>query len=470
MAETRRNLVVADHPIPYCPRTWAEGLHASFRRWAVLVLHRRAGKTTCELNHHQHAVLDDDWERGRLAFLLPEASSSHLTQLMQERCYWHVMPSYKQAELVGWGILQRIADPVVGRKFNQQKLRVTYPHGHVIQLLGADDPDSLRGPGLSGVSLDEYSQIPAKAFGEVLSKALADHLGYAIFSGTIQGTDQLYQMYQAVKDDPEWFSLWQDVDESLRTERGATIDALTRAMEDDRKLVRQGIMAQAEFDQEWYLSPEAAIKGAIYAIEMQAARSSGRVTAVPYDPALPVDTDWDLGILDKMAIWFSQSTRGGEVRLIDYYEACDEGLPHYATVLREKGYTYGTHWAPHDIEVRELASGRTRRAAAAALGIKFQIVPRVEVEDGIHAAKLLFPRCWFDQGKTKIGLDCLSHYRKRFNSSLQEFTNTPVHDVWSHGADAFRGLAVRQKPPTEKKPSGMFPWSQPSSEMGWLGA
>jgi len=192
-------------------------------RWFVWVLHRRAGKTTAELNHHQRAALDNDWERARLRFLLPDALESQIKTLMERRIYWHVMPSYKQAELVAWAFLKIIADPVPGRKFNESKLRVTYPNGNVIQLLGADDPDSLRGPGLSGLSLDEYSQIPANAFGEILSKALADHLGYCIFSGTIKGTDQLYHMYEAAKDDPEWFALWQNIDESLKTESGATI-------------------------------------------------------------------------------------------------------------------------------------------------------------------------------------------------------------------------------------------------------
>ena len=88
-------------------------------------------------------------------------------------------------------------------------------------------------------------------------------------------------------------------------------------------------------------------QGAYYTTLLAAARKDGRITRVPYDPALPVDTDWDLGIGDAMAIWFSQSLRSGEVRLIDYYENSGEGLPHYAGVLKEKGYVYGEHWAPH---------------------------------------------------------------------------------------------------------------------------
>ena len=178
---------------------------------------------------------------------------------------------------------------------------------------------------------------------------------------------------------------------------------------------------------------------------------SGRLT-VPSDPTLPVDTDWDLGVGDATAIWFSQSLRGGEIRLIGYYEASGEGLPHYAQVLRDRGYTYGTHWAPHDIRVRELGSGRSRLETAASLGIRFQIAPNVPLEDGIHAVRMLLPRCWFDAINAKAGLEALQHYRRDFNARLHEFKPTPVHDWAEHGASAFRYLAVRHRTPEAPKP------------------
>ena len=297
------------------------------------------------------------------------------------------------------------------------------------------------------MAFDEYSQHPPNIFSEVISKALADHLGFAIFLGTIKGQNQLYRTYQAGQDDPAWFTVWQDVDGSLETETDATTTLLRQAVEDDRKLITKGLMTQEEFEQEWYLSTDAAIKGAYYASLLTAARNDGRITRVPYDPALPVDTDWDLGISDKMSIWFSQSLRSGEVRLIDYYENSGEGIPHYAGVLKEKGYVYGEHWAPHDIRVRELGTGKSRLETAKNHGITFRIVRDIGVADGIDAARLILPRCWFDETKCRAGLEALAFYRKRYNERLQEFTDTPLHDWSSHGADAFRGLAVRHKPP-----------------------
>jgi hypothetical protein len=221
-------------------------------------------------------------------------------------------------------------------------------------------------------------------------------------------------------------------------------------MEDDRKLVLQGVMTQAEFDQEWFLSVEAAIKGAYYGDQMRAAREQGRLLALPYDTALPVDTDWDLGV-DAMAIWFTQSERSGNVRVIDYYEDVGGAMPAAIKAVKEKPYIYGTHWGPHDIETTEIASGLTRKQTAANMGIKFQVTPKLSVSEGINAVQLLLARCWFDEVRCSAGLEALRHYRKKWNQRLGVFTEEPEHDVYSHGADAFRGLAVRHQIPRIKQ-------------------
>jgi phage terminase large subunit len=276
--------------MPYLPRAWAKRLHASLRRWAVLILHRRAGKTTAVINHHQRAALMDDWERKRLRFLKPALSEADLDTLIHPpggRHYGHVMPLRNQAKLTVWDALKFYARPIPGVDFNEADLMVRYPNGNKLQLFGADNPDALRGPGFSGLSFDEYSQHPGNLFSEVLSKSLADHLGYAIFGGTIKGKDQLYRMHEKAKGDPDWFALWQDADTSLATEDDATIALLRQAMDDDLRLIAKGLMTQAEYDQEWFLSPEAAIKGAWFGAEIAAATKTGRICNVPHDPALP---------------------------------------------------------------------------------------------------------------------------------------------------------------------------------------
>lgn len=467
--------------IPYNPRVWAQQLHASFKRWAALVLHRRAGKTTAILNHHQRAATDDDWEKARLNYLNPSWSVAELHKLLKNRTYWHGMPTAAQARQTGaWDLLKDIARPIPGWKPNETYMTVRYPNGAKLQIVGLDDPDAKRGPGLSGLSLDEYSQIPPNAFGEVLSKSLADHLGYCIWAGTIKGEDHLFQTYQASRSNPEWFSLWQNVDVSLQTEAGATIKALRQAMEDDRKLVATGLMSQGEFDQEWYLSPEAAIRGSFYADYLAAARKEGRITKVPYDPMLPVDTDWDLGI-DAMAVWFSQSLRSGEVRLIDYYEdssgaglqgaiqAVKGQLPNPGKLqaiedanARRMRYTYGQHWGPHDIDTRQYAAeGKSSKQIAFGLGITFHTTPKLEVDQGITATQFFLSRCVFDESNCKGGLSALLNYRRTYNRRLSVFTATPVHDGASHGADSFRGLAVRHRTPVDSKPKAGGPPKRP---------
>jgi phage terminase large subunit len=416
--------------------------------------------------------MDDQWEKDRLLRVRPSLTEAELKELIRPpggRHYGHVMPTRVQAKMVVWDKLKHYASGIPGVKPNESELLLRLPTGHKIQLFGADDPDSLRGFGPSGISFDEFSQQPANIFSEVISKALGDHLGYAIFAGTIKGKDHLYKTYEATKDDPAWFSLWQDIDVSLRTEDGITVQLLEQAMADDRAQIAQGLMTQDEYDQEWYLSAEAAVKGAIYGRELTAARLEGRIGTVPHDPTLPVNTYWDLGM--NMAIWFEQSTRSGEIRLIDYYESGGKSsLPECIKLLREKPYTYGRHVAPHDIEVTELASGRSRRETAQSLGINFEIAPKLPIEDGITAVRMLMPRCYFDAKKCAPGLEALRNYRRDFNTRMNEFKDAPLHNWASHGSDAFRYMGVSYRPAKEKRPTYQAPGPRVSGDFAWAGA
>jgi hypothetical protein len=290
----------------------------------------------------------------------------------------------------------------------------------------------MRGIYSDGAVFDEYGLMPPTVFTEVMRPALADREGWAFFIGTPNGKNQFYDIAKQAQTEDGWFFA-----SYKASETGILPVAELQAA--------RAVMTQDEYDQEFECSFEAAVKGAIFAAELQQARSDGRITSVPYEPLLPVDTAWDLGVGDNTAIWFSQSTRGGEVRLIDYYEASGEGLPHYVNMLRQKPYSYGGHWAPHDIEVREFSSGQSRHATALSLGITFRIAPKVSIEDGLHAMRMLFPRCWFDATKTQAGLESLQHYQRDYNSRLNEFKPAPLHNWASHGADAFRMLAVRHQ-------------------------
>jgi len=416
--------------IPYSPRPQQWEIHDALgkARFGVVVCHRRMGKTVLAVNQLLRGALTCRKERPRFGYL---------------------SPTYTQGKSTAFDYFAHYSDPVPGRKVNQSELRVDFPNGGQIRIYGADNPDSLRGLYFDGVVLDEYGLHPSRTYTEVVAPTLVDRGGWALFMGTPNGRNQFWEITQHAKSriaagDPEWFYL------EFKASDTGLLDSAYLAQ-------ARAVMTSDEYAQEFECSWEAAVKGAIYAREMEAARADGRITSVPYDPALPVETTWDLGIGDAMAVWFSQSTRGGEVRLIDYHEASGEGFPYFAQVMRSKGYGYGRHWAPHDIVVRELSSGRSRRQVAESHGLRFEIVPRIhsqaagEVEEGIHAARMLFPRCWFDATKCAAGLDALMHYRRDYNERLGEFKATPVHDAASHGADAFRYLAVWHKTPEAER-------------------
>ena len=212
---------------------------------------------------------------------------------------------------------------------------------------------------------------------------------------------------------------------------------------------RSEMMRRALLDGRWDVME---IPGAIYREQLEAARTTGRMARVPHEPALPVHTFWDLGVGDATCIWFVQQS-GREVRVIDFYEASGEGLPHYAQVLQSRGYVYGRHWAPHDIQVRELGSGLSRIEVASSLGIRFEMVPNIGVDDGIHALRMLFPRLYFDGERCKAGIEALANYRWEYNERIGEFKARPVHDWSSHAADAARYMAValRDEAPRQKR-------------------
>jgi phage terminase large subunit len=196
-------------------------------------------------------------------------------------------------------------------------------------------------------------------------------------------------------------------------------------------------------------------KGTYYGKQIEAAREGGRIGRVPIDPILPVSTFWDLGIADATAIWMVQQA-GTELRVISYYENSGEGLQHYINHLhdfRDKhSITFKDHFAPHDIQVRELTSGKTRKDQARQMGIVFRVTPNIPIMDGIEAARRIFPRCYFDEKRCADGLRALSYYRCEYDEDKRVFKDRPLHDWSSHGGDSWRYFAVAWR---DKKEMGL---------------
>jgi hypothetical protein len=255
----------------------------------------------------------------------------------------------------------------------------------------------------------------------------------------------------ALRNPDTWFVSRLTVDETKRPDGTPVITP--EMIESER---REGV-SEEMIQQEYYCSFEGCMEGAYYGKQLTAARADGRITKVPFDPAIGVETYWDIGVGDSTAIWFVQSVRR-EIRVIDYLEASGETLSYYAKELQKRPYVYSEHHGPHDLQVKEWASGgkdgepKTRIEVAKSLGIAFRIVPNISIDDGINAARDILARCWFDEEKCQRGLLALASYHKAFDEKLKTFRSYPQHDWSSHAADGFRYLAVGHRTTQAKIP------------------
>jgi len=342
--------------------------------------------------------------------------------------FGYVAPYLKQAKAVAWDYVKHYCAPLVphGATFNEAELRADLPNGGRIRLFGADNPDAMRGLYFDGVVLDEYADQDPRIW-PVIRPALSDRLGWADFIGTPKGHNDFYDTYQRALANPgEWYSAIHKASETGLIPE-AELQAARRSMTED------------QYAQEYECSFEAAIQGAYYGKEMAEAEREKRICRVPYDKATDVITAWDLGIGDATAIWFCQQV-GQEYHLIDYVENSGVGLDWYAGELKSRPYVYASHLLPHDVEAKELGTGKSRKEVLEQLGIKVTVAPKLRVEDGISAVRLVLNRCWFDADRCRRGIEALKQYRTEFDEQRKVFRDKPLHDWTSHGADAMRYL------------------------------
>lgn len=218
------------------------------------------------------------------------------------------------------------------------------------------------------------------------------------------------------------------------------------------------------YNQVWEGMCRRSVDGAIFGNEMQQAENNGRLTSVPYDPTKPVHAVCDLGWSDATAWWFVQFI-GMETRLIRYFEGSQRTMTSYLAQLQTFSYVYDTIWLPHDAENKTLAAaGRTIEEIVRGAGFKTSVMPRVPVVDSINAARTIFPNLWFDRDNCADGLNCLRHYRYEVDPESGQFSKSPLHDQYSHGADAFRYIALMIKEPTTRKKQRTV-----AEAGGWMG-
>ena len=378
---------------------------------AVAVWHRRAGKDLLSVNWCVTAALK------------------------RKGLYWHLLPTYNQGRKIVWDGMTRD-----GRSFlehfpkelwsnvNNTDMRLELKNGSIYQVVGTDNVDRLVGSNPVGVVFSEYSLQDPRAW-DLVRPILAENGGWAMFIYTARGRNHGYDLFNMANRNERWFCQKLSIDDT---------SVLTQeAIEEER----EAGMPEELIQQEFYCSFDAPLVGSYYGSLMAKALAEERIKNVPYEPRLEVHTSWDLGMGDSTAIiWFQQF--GNEYRIIDYYENQGEGIPHYIKVVREKDYIYGRHIAPHDIKVREMGTGKSRFEVARDLGIRFDVCPNIQVDDGIEAVRSIIPRCYFDEKKCSILVEALRQYRKDYDEKNKVYKNRPLHDWSSHGADAFRYLAL----------------------------
>ena len=411
-------------PRPYQRPLW-DYLERGGKR-AIGIWHRRAGKD--DLMLHRAAVA---------AFERPAT-------------YWHCLPEYAQARRAIWNAVnphtgvRRIDEAfphAIRDSINDNEMFIRFKNGATWQVIGSDRYNSLVGAGVAGVTFSEWALCNPASWG-FISPMMRENDGWAAFITTPRGRNHAYALFNMAQDNPGWFAERLSV-EHTRAYEGAELEEIR--LTDYIALFGEDI-GQAQFEQEYLCSFNAAILGAFYAREMVAVRNEGRIDpTLDAIPGRPVHRAWDIGVRDDTSIWWFQ-VAGGQVYVLDCYSASGAGVDHYAEVIAnrrdEHGWQDGIDFVPHDAKVKEWGSGRTRVETMSGLGLHPQLVTNAGLLDGINAVRQTLPRCVFHSRCEDVGLSALEQYRREWDDDKKAFKANPLHDWTSHLADSFRYLSL----------------------------
>lgn len=385
----------------------------------------------------------------RVLGILPRRAGKDITgfnlavrQCIRRPCVvYYIFPTYAQAKKVIWDsvtndgqrFLDFVPDELIERT-NTQEMKIRFTNGSLLQLIGSDRYDTLMGTNPQACVFSEYALQDSRAYAYIRPILTAND-GWALFLSTPRGKNALWDMYQIAQNSPQWYCLRLTVDDTQHITR-----------EDIEQERADGMMSHDMIMQEYYVSFDMGVENACYGSYMEDLRLKGQITTVPWENAFPVHTAWDLGMRDSTCIIFFQ-TIGKTIHVIDFYSSSKVGLEHYAHVLQAKPYTYGKHFAPHDINVTEYGAGISRMRKAHDLGIKFSLAggPRggkLPIEEGIEAVRSTLPRVWFDEEHARHLIHALENYRYEWDHVKQMNKKRPLHNWASHPADAMRYLCL----------------------------
>lgn len=410
--------------VPYEVRAPFLPFHNRTTRFAVMVAHRRAGKTVACVNELIARAIYSKKKRPRYAY---------------------IGPLLKQAKKIAWEYLKEYTAGLEKKKPSESELSVILKHNDAeISIYGADNPDAFRGQYFDGIILDEYGDMSPSIWGTNLLPTLADRKGWAAFIGTFKGRNHFYRVYREAQgldlrpeQNPEffhknWYHYILSIDNS-------------NLLSEEEKAIQKASMDDDEWEQEFRCNPDATVKGTYYMKLITQLELSGQIFSedAAWDPDQMVECAFDLGYTDSTACWFWQRRPGG-IAVIDYLEAHSQGLDYYFGKLREKGYDLKTVWLPHDAKTKSLQTQRSTIEQFLAAGFPCRIVPKMEVQHGIDAARMVLPMCHFHPNTTD-GIECLRAYRRNWDEDKKVFSDAPYHDWASHGADAFRYMSLVAK-------------------------
>ena len=383
----------------------------------LLVWPRRAGKDICALN------------------LLLRAACKRVGN------YMYVLPTYQMCRKIIWDLIDLdgnraikhfIPDEIVESR-NEQLMRLRLVNGSQIQFIGSDSYDtSLVGTNAVGMVFSEYALSDPRAYSYSIPILKASD-GWVLFVSTPRGKNALWDLYNVAKKSKDWFCSKLSIEDTKHI-----------SLEEIDKDIAEGQMSRDLALQEYWTSFDLGVEGSFYAKYIDDLRRKNQITNVMYDPGLQTVTAWDLGYNDKTVILFAQVTRDGQVRIIDYYENNKKGLEHYVKVLKEKDYNYSKHIAPFDIAVHDLGTGISRWKMMHDLGVTFMRYSdkAPSIMDGIEAVRRNLPKMWIDERSCGKLLKSLENYRQEYDHKRKVYNLNPLHDEFSHAADAMRYLCV----------------------------
>ena len=400
----------------YQPRAAFIPLHNRTARWAVVVAHRRAGKTVAMCADLVLGALECAHPRPQFAYLAPFRD---------------------QAKKVAWTYLKELTKPLWSKPPNESELKVSIHNGRgdesTIFVGGADNPDAYRGMYFDGVVIDETGQVRPSAWYSVLRPSLSDRRGWAIFAGTPAGKNFFWQMREEARLNPETHILLE-----LPASK-------TGILHPDELRDAKAQMTEEAYATEYEISFDAAIPGAYYAKLIGEAYDQGRVKNLTIDTDFTVDLVADLGFTDSCSWWGWQTTRDG-YRIVEFFEADGQPIQYYIDWVKSRPYKVGNVYLPHDAKAKSLQTGKSIIEQFLISGITPRLVPELSLQDGIEAARLTLPKCYFDEKATYDGVEHLRGYMREWDEKTQTYRNRPKHDQHSHAADAFRYLSIAAKP------------------------